>query len=736
MQANEIIQRSNTIYRLIQSKQLKIAFDAIRRWAIDGQMVTVHESLNELEFNYRLLIQYVEEGVNDPQREHIYKTFVRQAFHLVDILKEEWMILYASGYEYVQLRDERHNHEPEHDFVSELEDLSSGHVLISFLEGGNNNDQRKLESASKHEQLRIKIFRQIWLSSEMSIKQLNPLLSSDFIGVNDKAFFVTALTLFLIRQFDEERLGLLLEACLHNDELVCQRALVGLWAVTGRYNERLSFYPNFEEQLQLLKEDGGFLSSMQTIMIQFIRTAETEKISKKIQEEILPEMMKIAPQLKDKLDMESWMSPEELEDKNPDWQEMIEKSGVADKLMEMSELQIQGADVYMNTFAQLKQYPFFSEVVNWLLPFDKTYSAISDLFDKQQGLFSALVNSSFLCNSDKYSLAFSLKSLPDAQRNTMMQAFKIENEQYKEAIRDGQVIPGDGMSEQISNQYIQDLYRFLKLNPYRKDFYPIFDHALSLHQSWMFDRLQFSIDQQTTIAEFYFIHEHYSEAFELFQTIVETSEASNTIFQKMGFCLQQKGDFQHALEFYLRAEALVPTQKWLTRKIAFCYKMIGNVDEALSYYRLAESLESDNFSIQLQIGHLLVQQQHYEEALNSYFKVELSKSEPKVWRAIAWCSFLSGKKEQAEKYSRKIIEEHATKHDWLNYGHIAWAMGKRTEALNRYAKSVELFRDDHDDFFIAFERDTSYLIKAGIDPMEMAFMIDGLRYKLQNDAVM
>jgi tetratricopeptide (TPR) repeat protein len=131
-----------------------------------------------------------------------------------------------------------------------------------------------------------------------------------------------------------------------------------------------------------------------------------------------------------------------------------------------------------------------------------------------------------------------------------------------------------------------------------------------------------------------------------------------------------------------------------------------------------------------------VQQQHYEEALNSYFKVELSKSEPKVWRAIAWCSFLSGKKEQAEKYSRKIIEEHATKHDWLNYGHIAWAMGKRTEALNRYAKSVELFRDDHDDFFIAFERDTSYLIKAGIDPMEMAFMIDGLRYKLQNDAVM
>jgi tetratricopeptide (TPR) repeat protein len=736
MQANEIIQRSNTLYRLIQSRQLKIAIDAIRRWAIDGQMTEVHESLTELEFNYRLLIQYVEDGVNDPHRERVYQTMIRQAFHLVDTLKEEWMIMYASGYEYTQVRQERQNQKPIHDFVSELENLSSGNVLISLLEGGENAEHGNAENALKHEQLRTEAFRQIWLSLEMPAERFSALLSSDFIPANDKAFFVTALTLFLLRQFNEDRLGLLLNACLHQDELVRQRALVGLWIVAGRYDERLPFYHNFDEQFQQLKEDAKFLSSMKTIMIQFIRTAETEKISKKIQEEILPEMMKIAPQLKDKLDMESWTSPEEWEDKNPDWQEMIEQSGVADKLMEMSELQMQGADVYMNTFAQLKQYPFFGEAMNWLLPFDKTYSAIADLFNKQHDLFNALVNSGFLCNSDKYSLAFSLKSLPESQRNTMMQAFKIENEQYKEAMRDGQVIPTDRMAEQLSNQYLQDLYRFFKLNPYRNDFFPLFDLALSLHRLGIFERLQFSLSQQTAIAEFYFGHEHYKEALEMFQTHVEKSDAPAALYQKMGFCLQQQGDFQQALELYLRAEALIPTQKWLTRKIAFCYKMIGNAEEALSYYRRVESLESDNLSIQLQIGHLLLQQQRYEEALNVYFKVELSKSESKVWRAIAWCSFLSGKKEQAERYSQKIIENHATKHDWLNAGHIAWAMGKRTEALNRYAKSVQLFREEHDDFFVAFERDATYLTTAGIDPMEMAFMIDKLRYKLQNDAVM
>lgn len=737
MQASEIIQRSNTIYRLIQSRQLKIAIDAIRRWAIDSQMTAVHDALNAMEFNYRLLIQYVEDGINDPQRENIYQTMIRQAFHLVDTLKEEWMIIAASGYEYAQVRYERQQQQASslRDYVAELEDLSSGRALISLLEEGNENEHERVEEARKHEELRMATFRQIWLSLEMPTEQITALLSSDFIHSTDKAFFVTALTLFLLRQFNEERLALLLTACLHEEELVRQRALIGLWVVAGRHDERLPFYPDFDKQLELLRDDKKFLSSMKISMIQFIRTAETEKISRKIQEEILPVMMKITPSLKDKLDLESWVSPEEWEDKNPDWQEMIEQSGVADKLMEMSELQTQGSDVYMNTFAKLKQYPFFGEAMNWLLPFDKTYSDIADLFDKKQDFFYVLINSGFLCNSDKYSLAFSLKSLPDPQRKVVMQAFKIEDGQYKEATRDGEVIPTDQLAEQTSNQYIQDLYRFFKLNPYRNDFYPLFDLVLSFHRLRIFNHLQFSLDQQTAIAEFYFSQEHYTEAFELFQTIVEKSDAPAAIYQKMGFCLQQNGDFKHALELYLRAEALIPTQKWLTRKIAFCYKMTGNLEEALAHYRLAESLEIDNLSIKLQIGHLLVQQQHYDEALNFYFKVELVKSDPKVWRAIAWCSFLSGKKEQAERYSEKIVENHATKHDWLNAGHIAWTMGKRREALNRYAHSVQLFREEHDDFFVAFEHDTIYLVKAAIDPLEIAFMLDKLRYKLQNDAI-
>jgi len=730
MQSNDIEKRSAIIEALILQHHLKSSLDLLRHWVIQDQIIPVIDSINDLEFNYRLLIQYVEEGVEDPQRGTIYFSMIRQALQLLDSLKEESLIFAGSGFQYQQIRYYRLHPELQKDYFSELESLSSGYLLISLLEKGNSNDVSSLDKARKHEQVRLAAFEQILVSQADSNEQLSKMISSEFISSIDKAFFISALTFYLLRHFNEERMLVLMDAAMNDCELIRQRALVGIWAVGAKYSNRLPYYPLIGQRLDMLLDHPDFRQSMKTILIQFIRSADTERISKKIQEEILPEMMKMAPHLQDKLDMESWVSPEEWEDKNPDWQEMIEKSGVADKLMEMSELQIQGADVYMNTFAQLKQYPFFGQAMNWLLPFDENYSEIASLFESKSAMIQLLVNNSFLCNSDKYSLAFSLKSMPESQRNMMMQAIKMENEQLMEAAKTEQQIPKEKKREQISNQYIQDLYRFFKLNPYRHDFYPLFDHALKLHKTWLYEHLQFTSEQQMSVADFYFNHEHYEEAMELYGQLIDLSDDKGMIYQKMGFCAQQQRHFQEALDYFLKAEALLSNQKWLTRKIAFCFKMIGNVDEALTYYRFADSLEKgEDLSISMQIGHLLVQKQNYSDALNAYFKVELSKPDPKVWRAIAWSSFLSGKTEQAEKYALKILETSPTKHDWLNAGHIAWVMKNRKEAITRYLQSIRLFRQEHADFFLSFDQDIPYLEKAGIDRMEISFLLEQLRYK-------
>lgn len=101
-------------------------------------------------------------------------------------------------------------------------------------------------------------------------------------------------------------------------------------------------------------------------------------------------------------------SDEENNDMNPDWEDAFEKSGLGDKLREMNELQLEGADVYMSTFAALKNYPFFREVHNWFYPFSKQQSNVLKAM-KQAGnqggsLLDLILQSGFFSNSDKYSL--------------------------------------------------------------------------------------------------------------------------------------------------------------------------------------------------------------------------------------------------------------------------------------------------------------------------------------------
>lgn len=716
------------IFTCLKKRQLKQALDQLRNWLQTIHVPEYIERVDEIENHYRLMLQYAVDGVNDPQREVVYHTLIRNAFQLTDTIREELLIKFSSGYDYAQIRFYRPQLRSLNAIVASLEELAANKAVAFLIEEGLNAQQANRDDQNQlHEQYRAEMFRSLWLMQDADIDSLNQLLSNDAIDIIDKSLAISAVTLNVLRRFHPDYVLLLISACRHEQAEIRQRALVGLALVLTIYNARLPFYSTIRQQLALLTDDPLFAKALITIIIQFARTVETDKIAQKMQQEILPEMMKIAPQMKDKIDLESMTSIEEMEDKNPEWQEIIEKSGIGDKLREMSELQMEGADVYMNTFAHLKHYPFFNDPANWFLPFDPAHSNVKNVLNDNDQLIQVFLKNTFLCNSDKYSLLISMQQIPDMQRKSMMQAFKMESEQMKELKNSDITVESEADEKQLSNQYIQDLYRFFNLFPNRHDFTPVFNWSLRFHASWFFGQLNLSYDQQIQIAEYYFSKEYYSESYELFAEL-SASHVNANLFQKMGYCKQQNGAYNEALDLYLKAEALTPEQKWLTRKIAQCYKMLRNYEEALNYYKRVETLDPDNRNVQLQIGHLLVQEKHYPEALNYYFKVELATSTPKVWRAIAWCSFLSNKYTQAENYYAKIIAQNPSKLDYLNAGHVAWAQQKRNEALQFYAKSLKIFTTDNDDFYTAFEADITQLEEAGIATDEIPLMLDKLRY--------
>lgn len=494
------------------------------------------------------------------------------------------------------------------------------------------------------------------------------------------------------------------------EEEIRQRALCSALILFFIYRKRVNLSPALTAHIEALKEEDRFSRDVRNIFLQLIKSRETERISRKFTEELLPEMMKLSPSLYNKINPTDIDPESGSPDTNPEWQELLEQSGIADKIKELNDLQMEGSDVFLSTFSGLKSFPFFQELGNWFRLFTSEHSAIQDIFpDGENGKnnFLQLIGySRFLCNSDKYSFCLSLKQVPASQRQMMTMQFNAEGADMAQIEKERRETSADETKTGISNQYIQDLYRFFKLHNRRNEFHDLFAHPIDLMQV---DSLQSILDSDETlriIGELYFKKAYYDDALILFRRLSDRYTTDNGLYQKIGYCLQAAGQYDKALEAYLQAEIIQPDNTWTVRRIAACYRSLKNSQKALEYYLRAESLQPDNLSIELLIGHCYVEEKNYEEALKYYFKVDYLKPESgKAWRPIAWCSFLTGKHEQALRYYEKILSNVPSALDYMNAGHVELALKHTRRALELYRQSISLDNNDTQSFVNNFKQD-------------------------------
>jgi tetratricopeptide (TPR) repeat protein len=716
----------------LASGQVKNACDKTSDLVNELQLGEYSDRLVDLQQNYHYLLQYYISGVEDPQRKSVYNKLIARIFVLNSDLREELLFRNSSNFEYSQKRyfphTRRHNSTTE--LFNALKYFYSQSELLKSSEENHAVELKRLRT--NYELILPELFSLFWLTTMYRTEEkalFNQVLDKKYPGAIEKSMVVSALTLNLWRTFDESKLTLLFDACQVADQQVKQRALVGLCFVLAKYNRFLPYFPSVRNRLVLLADDNHVVENFQNIIIQIIATAETEKITKKMQEEILPEVMKISPLLKDKMDPDSLLNTDEWNDENPEWQDMLEKSGVSDKLKELSELQLEGADVYMSTFSLLKNFSFFSEFSHWFLPFDPHYSDIDELFvTDDKTLITAFLANNLMCNSDKYSFCLSILQMPESQRGMLKQSFKMEAEQMDEMAKDEAILAPDLASKNISKQYIQDLFRFFKLNPQHTDFSDMFSFSLLMHRSYLFDILSSNSDFKMNIAEYYFSKNHYSQALELFEEIQHEASPTAALYQKIGYAYQLTSQFTKALDAYLKADFIQPDDIWTVRKMALCHRLSGNFGKALEYYQHADYLKPYQSGIMTQIGHCYVELRKFKEALSIYFKLDALEGENvKVWRAISWCSFVSGNIQQAQYYVGKLLEnDDPTAQDYLNAAHVAWCQHKITNAIEFYRKSLNLQQDNWDVFLETFNEDKSYLIANGIDTDEIPLMVDAL----------
>lgn len=708
----------------VTSRRLKSAFDKLHILLDIKQNGEFTDKCRGLETTYRYMLQYALSGTEDKEQAKIYNQLRTDILELADIVRENIFTQSASNFLYNKKKELLPIAIPSFEDAKKNLSTENMAILSKDIEGNRSALRAREDFANK-------LFDYIWLNdklTEQEAQDITEVCTDEEIHWSDQCLTISALTLSLMRVFDERKFFLLIDAYeLNPSEQIKQRAITGFVICAYLHNSRIQLYNNLHERTLIWTQNKSVCDDLQNTMLQIIRSKETEKLTQQINEVILPEMAKITPLIKEKLKLDDLMeSGKPSLDANPEWQEMMDKNGITDKIQQFTEMQMEGSDVFLGTFKEMKGFSFFEETANWLRPFD-TNSNIPSFFvgGMAESLFHSALSSPMFCNSDKYSMVIGLSHIPDNQKQMMTQSFKEEAEQLQELRKDQCEMNGAIKKENITKQYLQDIYRFLKLGRHKNDFIDIFKMKLRMHKSCYMEKIPGKDKILRSMADLYFKKEFFESAQNIFETLLETQPTDAEILQKCGYCLQKAGDFEEALKYYEKADTIKTGHLWTIKKIAFCHKSLRNTEQALHYFREAERLNPDDLNTQLNIGHCLIEMERYEEALSTFFKIEyLSNGDPKVWRPIAWCALSIGKLQQAEKYASKIPEEGRNQHDWMNLGHIKLSMGNIQESVQCYAQCIKKAEGDGNRFEEMMEEDKPILEKNHVDENLLSLVID------------
>ncbi len=588
-----------------------------------------------------------------------------------------------------------------------------------------------LQMLSAYESAIDNLFTTVWTSPDLSSEDVELLYSEIFARDSNmpeiKLITLAALTLALLQEYDPEKSMLLCRIYHESDsDRVSARALVALILTLACHPVSVAAHSELTTRLNILSLDAEFIAEAKMVTTAMLFARDNDRLNSKFKSEILPEIMKLQPEIMKRLGEMNNTEAAEPE-VNPQWEDMIEKSGLADRLKEFNDMQQENGDLMMIPFASLKSHPFFSSAAHWFIPFDIQRSDLASLRAYEFLPLVRLLNSSIFraCDSDKYALAFGLINMPSAQRDMMTSQMNSQlaaiDEDRKTSI---DVLLEPSVKDAITF-YVRDLYRFYRGYIRRGDFYDPFAKPLNTDSLHVIGEHLADTDNIRFQAEFYFERGYYTEAADLYLRLEDLGETSAVISQKCGYSFQLLGRYAEALEQYSHAELINPDNAWLLRRMAVCYKNLNDSEKAAEYYSKLLAYDSENIKVLLNAGHCMLELNRIDEALTMYYKAHyLDKTGLRALRPLAWCEMLAGNYDKSQGFYQKVLEDNPSSSDYLNAAHLYFITGRFGEALRHYKSSVSMTSTEK--FRKGFNDDIPMLRSKGVMPLDITLMMDEL----------
>jgi tetratricopeptide (TPR) repeat protein len=662
------------------------------------------EETEKLWTTYQQMLQFMLQGINDVQSERIRTDICHQLSLVASRLERLERIKNHGEEKYVSVCKEMKRIPSFESIVSQLETVSQEMTEVTHDELLRDSiRQHRMETLlEEHEATMLNLFNWTWTSEvwqNADVDLANRIILSDRINANDKAVFITAITLSIFEFVDTAKLLFLLDCNLVEDDMVSQRALVGFLLVFHFSFTQVKDHQDLKDRLQIYSDDATFIHDLYATMMQLQMSCTTESVTSRMRNDIMPALMQGLTMGK-KTDVQN-IDPDAFikNGENPEW---MDNEKMNKKMQEMAEMQLDGADVYFASFSTLKGYSFFHQMPHWFYPFSLESSNTPELKKFSDGMVNKIIRlilkGSPFCNSDKYSLCFTFSNLGgmaesavEAQINSQLPR-GMDVDELADSAELHQPKKAD-----IRRHYVFDLYRFYNIYPYKQQFTNPFallkEHPVTPYSNpWLQELMTNDKEEMAQYADFLMRKEFYQAALDLFTTIAsnEFDIELASIWQKIGFCHQKLNHTEDTIHAYTVANSIKPNSKWTLSHLASLYYNSGRMEDASKYYQELLEINPESLKYLMNSAQSLMQCGHYEEALPLLYKASfLDEESPLVKMQLAWCLIVNGKKEEATKFVFELQTEDTTREEAaILLGIVMLLDGKVKEAYEQLSPLI------------------------------------------------
>lgn len=720
MNVEEILSKA---INCLMDRRLSNAIEVLDQLYVQRPSLMGHGEFEAIKTDYQLMVDYMGRGFSDSHRESLYSTLLQRLYRVAADLEISWRCKNVSAYvNSFRVIDHLNT---SHDFVRTVLESFVSDIAMLSLQLEETREQKSTELYDRHQTFMNRLFSALWTSCQWTdddCKFYTELLLSPTVMSTDQQVIVSAISLGAMNQFDINKFKTLVNVYQKaTDEHVRQRALVG-WVLA--VFEGMDIFPEQDALIRELCENPTITRELLTLQIQFFYSKDAEKDNDKIQRDIMPDIMRNSNLTIGRLGI---MEKEEDALESILHQDADEKrmEQLEEKVRKMMDMQKQGSDIYFGGFRQMKQFPFFYDMVNWFTPFYLDHPALRPVIQKlgDTKFLETLMNRSNFCESDRYSLAFALEQIINQLPSNIKEAIGSD-------AMLGPLAESDDTEDAISirRTYLQDLYRFFRLYPTANNFINPFEDSGKgdfVGDTFFFTYKSFigtGLDEvKLRLAMHLYKHQQMTELADLLTTF-QSDDPRYAIL--MGYTNISLGKAEYAYPFFDKALKIEPDNQWALKGKARAALESEDYQTAEEVYALLLALEPNNKNYTMNRCVALLKLGRTSEVREELFRLDYQyPNDMNVKRILAWAMLTDKSLDKAAQLYESLLSTSPANEDYLNAGYCQWAKGDMKRAVELFREWMRKSGNDTEQLLDEFRNDTDTLKKYGISETDCYLML-------------